>query len=225
MRAVVEVRPADPTDFHHIADLSIQAREESLVGAQLCAADNETIIRQLSVLSSLPGALLHVAESEGIILGFMLSRVIDLDLMRAQPSLYLEALYVPPANRRRGVGHSLISKAAEVALSTGAVDIYSQPLPGARGTQRFLSRLGFAPAAAHRVVSTTALVRSLSAEPATRRRATQALEDLIARRRRSRVQTHSGPLDLRAFQQDLERRTLETQDSETEQRRSANQAS
>jgi hypothetical protein len=58
--------------------------------------------------------------------------------------------------------------------------------------QRFLARLGFAPAAAHRVVGTSALQRRLAHEHAAasaasaRRSAPRGLEDLIARRRQAR---------------------------------------
>ena len=70
------------------------------------------------------------------------------------------------------------------------------PVPGSRGVQRFLARMGFAPAAAHRVVQTSALLRKLGPEGSLRR-PPRALEDLIARRRKARIETQSGPVDLR----------------------------
>ena len=79
-------------------------------------------------------------------------------------SLDIEAVYVLPAARRRGLGHALLVGATTVADEAGATEMYSSPLPGARGMQRFLARLGFAPAASHRVVTTAALQRKLTHE-------------------------------------------------------------
>ena len=64
--------------------------------------------------------------------------------------------------------------------------------------QRFLARLGFAPAAAHRVVTTQSLQRRLANEgvrtTVERRASARGLEDLIARRRqvRSAMQATEG---------------------------------
>ena len=40
----------------------------------------------------------------------------------------------------------MLQAAAELAEEAGADDVYAAPLPGSRGMQRFLARLGFAPA-------------------------------------------------------------------------------
>ncbi len=199
MRVHVEVRPAKPEDMDAIAALCLQARSESSMGAQLCAVDAESVARQVAILAAMTGGHLDVAVHEGDIRGLMLTRVIDSDLIRSEPALFLEALYVDGAFRRRGGGHALMALAAQRAVESGAVDVYSQPLPGARGMQRFLARLGFAPAASHRVVSTSVLQRALAGETPGRRSPGRTLEDLIARRRRSREESNSGPLDLRAL--------------------------
>ena len=107
-------------------------------------------------------------------------------------SLDIEAVYVLPAARRRGLGHALLVGATTVADEAGATEMYSSPLPGARGMQRFLARLGFAPAASHRVVTTAALQRKLThehvgARGSVRRSGPRGLEDLIARRRQARA--------------------------------------
>jgi hypothetical protein len=93
-----------------------------------------------------------------------------------------------------------------VAEDAGATEVYASPLPGARGMHRFLARIGFAPAAAHRVVTTAALQRRLSQDPATvlgeptgRIARVRSLEELIARRRRARAFSES--LDLGAVQE------------------------
>ncbi len=104
------------------------------------------------------------------------------------------------------MGHALLSATAELAASSGATHVYSVPIPGSRGVQRFLARLGFGPVAGHRVVSTAVLQRRLAADLTPARRGTRSLEDLIARRRRARTETMSGPVDLREFQAEYNRR-------------------
>jgi hypothetical protein len=56
-------------------------------------------------------------------------------------------------------------------------------------------------------VSTAVLQRRLAADLTPTRRGTRSLEDLIARRRRARTETMSGPVDLREFQAEYRSRT------------------
>ena len=203
MRALVDVRPAVAADLPVLARLSIAARHEAGTGVQLCVSDEERITRQLAMLTALPGGQIKVATVEGEPVGFMLIRVLEPTLFTDEVAVYIEALYVSQAFRRRGVGHALLTEAGETAAAVGAVDVYSVPLPGSRGVQRFLARLGFAPAASHRVVPTAVLLRKLAAEGAARRQGRNGIEDLIARRRRARTETNSGPVDLRSFQASL----------------------
>ncbi|WP_265521085.1 GNAT family N-acetyltransferase [Oerskovia flava] len=203
MRVSVEVRPAVGDDLPAVATLCAEARSESTAAAQLCVADESRLVRQLSVLQAVPGGQVLAAFHEGVPVGFLLVRVLQPALFTDEPSLYIEALYVAESSRRRGVGHALLTAAAELAEQSGAIDVYSVPIPGSRGVQRFLARLGFAPAAGHRVVSTAVLQRRLAADPSSVRRGARGLEDLIARRRRAR--TESGPVDLRLFQDDYRR--------------------
>lgn len=202
MRAMVDVRPAVASDLPVLARLSVDARHEAGTGVQLCISDEERLARQLAMLTALPGGQIKVAAIDGEPVGFMLIRVLEPNLFIDEVAVYIEALYVSQAFRRRGVGHALLTEAGEVAAAAGATDVYSVPLPGSRGVQRFLARLGFAPAASHRVVPTAVLLRKLAAEGAGRRQ-TRGIEDLIARRRRARIETNSGPVDLRSFQASL----------------------
>jgi len=214
MRAAVEVRPAGRDDLATVADLAALACDESPYGPQAASGDPARLLQHLSVLMGGGGRVL-VAEQEGSICGFLLARVIDPYLFAEQPSVYIDAIFVGPGERRHGVGHALVAAAAGLATETGAASVYCAPAPGARGMQRFLARLGFGPAAGHRVVQTSTLHRRLAQEgPPTRRDrgrearrdgrrdATRAaIEDLVARRRRARAAgLPSGPLDLRAFQ-------------------------
>ncbi|MBD5787327.1 GNAT family N-acetyltransferase [Cellulosimicrobium terreum] len=202
----MEVRPAVGDDLPAVAALCSEARLESASGAQLCAPDTDRLVRHLSVLLALPGGNVLVALQDGRPVGFVLARVLEPHLFADEPSLYVEAVFVGEDARRRGVGHALLSATAEVAASNGATHVYSVPIPGSRGVQRFLARLGFAPVAGHRVVTTVVLQRRLAADRAPSRKGARSLEDLIARRRRARTEGLSGPVDLRAFQAEYRER-------------------
>src|SRR5690606_37465881 len=123
---------------------------------------------------------------------------------------------VDETSRRRGVGHALLTAAAQTAVEAGAEEVYSVPIPGSRAVQRFLARMGFAPAAAHRVVSTSQLLRKLGAESTVGRRGPRGLEDLIARRRKARIETQSGPVDLRELRGRLAARGVLPMDEEVD---------
>ena len=189
MRPGVHVRPASSTDIEDLVDLCLQARNESGLGRQLCSDDRERLRAHLSVLGSVQDGLVLVATCDGETAGLTLCRLLGPGLLSDAAVLSLDAVYVRPQSRRRGLGHAMLQAAAEVAEAAGATDVYAAPLPGSRGMQRFLARLGFAPVAAHRVVSTPALQRRLAQDvPVTARRpAPRGLEDLIERRRRARA--------------------------------------
>ncbi len=215
MRPAVEVRPAVGDDLPGVASLCGEARRESASGAQFCAPDEDRLVRHLSVLLTIPGGRVLVALLEGRPVGFVLARVLDPHLFADEPSLYVEAIYVGEDSRRRGVGHALLSATADLAASAGAAYVYSVPIPGSRGVQRFLARLGFGPVAGHRVVQTTVLQRRLATDLGPARRGARSLEDLIARRRRARTETMSGPVDLRDFQAEYRQSTGVVEQAET----------
>lgn len=214
MRAAVEVRPAGHDDLAAVAELAALACDESPYGPQSASGDPSRLLEHLSVLIAGGGHVL-VAVQDGVACGFLLARLIGPHLFAEHPSVYIDAIYVGSDDRRHGVGHALVGGAADIAAESGAANVYCAPAPGARGMQRFLARLGFGPAAGHRVVQTATLQRRLAqdAPPSrrdgrreprrdSRRDATRAaIEDLVARRRRARAAgLPSGPLDLRAFQ-------------------------
>lgn len=203
MRATTEVRLADVADLPTVAEMCLAARAETGTPAQICLPDTQKLQRQLGVLLSVPGGRIYVAHQDDALAGFMLARVIEANIYSDEPVLYIEAIYVAKQHRRRGAGHALLLEAAHAATDEGADEVYSVPIPGSRGVQRFLARLGFAPAAAHRVAPTALLLRRLEAEGNHSRRGTRSLEDLIARRRKERIETQSGPVDLRELHRRL----------------------
>ncbi|WP_307858211.1 GNAT family N-acetyltransferase [Cellulomonas fulva] len=186
----MQARAARPEDLDDLVHLSMEARKETGVGAQLCTDDAERLRRQLGAFLAVDGGLVLVGTIDDQPAGLLLARLVGPSLFSDSASLALEALYVMRTARRRGLGHVLVATAAEAAEQHGAAEVYAAPLPGARGMQRFLARLGFAPAAAYRVAGTAALQRRLAhdatAGTGARRPGTRGLEDLIARRRQAR---------------------------------------
>ena len=187
MRPGIEVRPAEPSDMTELVELCLSARAESAVGSHLCTSDAETLARQIGALTATPGGTILVARSDDALVGLMLGRVVGPNPFTDEVSLAVEALYVGAGHRRRGIGHQLMVGAAEIAERAGAEHVYTAPIPGARGMQRFFVQLGFAPAAAHRVSSTSALQRRLADTGVNRRHGSRGIDDLIARRRQSRL--------------------------------------
>ncbi len=193
MRPGVDVGAVRPEDFDGVVQLCLRARDETWTASQVCSGDAATIARHLGALTAAPGATVLVARSGDDVVGLLLGRLIGPNMFTDDVNLAVEAVYVDPAARRRGVGHALMQAAVEVALEVGAENVYAAPIPGARGVQRFFVRLGFTPAASHRVIAVAALHRRLAAE-SVRRPASRGLDEVIARRRQSRGGVGSVPL-------------------------------
>ncbi|WP_081844788.1 GNAT family N-acetyltransferase [Cellulomonas sp. URHE0023] len=184
VRIGVQVRGAQPGDLDSLVALVLTARQEAGVGSQLCTDDSARLHDQLGTLLGVEGGRILLAQLDGEPAGLMLARIVGPGPFTDVVAMDIEAVYVQPDARRRGLGRALLLAAVAVAEEAGATELYSSPLPGARGMQRFLARIGFAPAASHRAVSTAVLQRRLAQDhaPSTTRR----LEDLIARRRHVR---------------------------------------
>lgn len=194
MRPGAQARPALPDDLDDLVHLCLEARRESGVGAQLCTDDADRLRDQLGTLMGAAGGRVVVGTLDEQPAGFVLAHLVGPTVFSESVCLNLEVVYVLPSARRRGLGHALLAAAVDVAQEAGATELYATPLPGARGMQRFLARVGFAPAASHRVVTTSALQRRLAHESAAAvvpgRRSARGLEDLIARRRQAREHRH-----------------------------------
>ncbi|WP_028048190.1 GNAT family N-acetyltransferase [Cellulomonas sp. URHD0024] len=184
MRIGAQVRGAQPGDLDSLVALVLTARQEAGVGSQLCTDDSARLHDQLGTLLGMPGGRVLLAQLDGEPAGLMLARIVGPGPFTDVVAMDIEAVYVRPDARRRGLGRAMLLAAVAMAEEAGATELYSSPLPGARGMQRFLARIGFAPAASHRAVSTAVLQRRLATDhvPGTARR----LEDLIARRRQVR---------------------------------------
>lgn len=193
MRPGACTRPATPEDLDGLVALCLEARAELQVGSQLCSDDPQRLRDQLVLLMNAPGGQVLAGVVDDEVAGLLLARTIGPGPFSDVVVLNLEAIYVRVAARRRGLGHALLLAAAALADEVGATEVYASPLPGARGMHRFLARIGFAPAAAYRVATTSALQRRLAQEPSavvptsTGQLPRRRLEDLIARRRKARA--------------------------------------
>lgn len=186
MRIGPTARLATTDDHPGVVDLLRSARAESPLGPQLCSPDSTTLDGQLVSWCSMPGATLVVAELGGDIVGMALAVHVDVNLFADHRYLMVEALYVHPDHRRRGAGHALLQQVAEVAAAGEAVYVVTMPLTGNRSEQRFLSSLGFSPAAMRRFADTQSLLRRLAPQQRATARRGRTIDDIIARRRRSR---------------------------------------
>jgi GNAT superfamily N-acetyltransferase len=199
VRPGVHAWAAGADDLPMLVSLCLEARAESGAEAQDGTADAERLAGQLGALIASPRGHVLVGSLDSEVAGLLLGRVVDPTPFTDEVALYIDAVFVERESRRRGVGHALIAEALAVAEEVGATEVYSAPLTGARGMQRFLARLGFAPAAAQRVVSTVSLQRRLASEgsraTAVRRANARGLEDLIARRRQVRTAMQSISVD------------------------------
>lgn len=185
MRHGPVARFARSEDIAQVVELLRLARADSPLGPQLCSPDSSTLGEQLAAWQGMPGTRLLVADhNDDVIVGTALTQHVDVNLFSDVAFLQLEALYVDAAHRRHGVGRALMSLAAQVALEAEASHVVTMPLTGSRSEQRFLSGLGFQPAATRRIAETAVLQRRLEIL-ATPRRA-RGIDELIARRRRSR---------------------------------------
>ena len=105
-------RPADaPALLGLIRELAVYERLEHLV-----EATPERLAEQL--FGARPAAEALLAEVEGRVVGFALY-FHNFSTFLAKPGLYLEDLYVQPAQRGRGIGKALLKQLAALAIERG----------------------------------------------------------------------------------------------------------
>jgi GNAT superfamily N-acetyltransferase len=140
---------------------------------------------------------MYIAEMDGEIGGYVICRIVNPLFFAAEMSVVIDAIFVAPEMRRRGLGHGLMSAVAAMAAVAGAPYIYAAPPLADRGMQRFLAQLSFAPAGGHRIAQTAVLLRKLGRDdPITqgiqiRARSSRqpnrvSIDEVIAKRKRAR---------------------------------------
>ncbi|UFU04413.1 GNAT family N-acetyltransferase [Ruania suaedae] len=200
--ATVRARLAAVEDLPSVLPVLRSAREDSPLGPQFVAPEVAGLDSHLAAWFEMPESRLVLAESDGVTVGVALMQCLPPGLLCDVAYARIEAVYVDAAHRRRGVGRALLHQGAIEAARCGAERIVTSPLTGARSEQRFLAGLGFLPAGARRVAETASLLRRIDpAATPVRARRPRGLEELIARRRRSRglPETPARGVDLGAL--------------------------
>lgn len=109
------IRPATPNDIPLIAQLIRDLAEyEKLAGDVVF---NESALKQ-HLFGPRPYAEVLIAEHEGAGVGFALF-FHNFSTFLGQPGIYLEDLFVKPANRGQGHGKQLLAALARLAVERG----------------------------------------------------------------------------------------------------------
>ena len=140
VRLGVQVREALPGDMESLVALCLAARREAAVGAQLCSDDADRLPRPAGSAPSRPGGRVLVALLDDEPAGLLLARVVGPSPFTDLVSLDIEAVYVLPAARRRGLGHALLV-GADDRRGRGRRDrgVLLAPARVPAGMQRFLA--------------------------------------------------------------------------------------
>ena len=204
----VAARPAEEDDLEAVLDIVRDARHDSPLGPQLIGPVTDVVDEHLRAFYAAPDTALVVAESGGEILGFAMATHMRPRVLADVAYLQLEGLYVRQGMRRGGAGRAMMHQLALRAARDGAERVVTMPLTGARSEQRFLSGLGFLPAGSRRIADTASLLRRLEARSQGKARRPRRVEELIARRRRSRglPETPPGGVDLRRLAEEVSQR-------------------
>ncbi len=192
----VTARVAHAEDLEAVLPVLRAARADSPLGVQLINPDSGALNELLRAWFGMENSSLIIAEVDETIVGLALVQQIDVNLFSDIAYLHIEALYVDNEHRRRGVGRALMHQIAVVAARCAGERVVTMPLTGARSEQRFLSGLGFVPAGSRRIAETAALLRRLEQPAGGRDKRVRGIDELIARRRRSRGLPETPPRGL-----------------------------
>lgn len=183
--AVVNARLAEPHDLDDVIPVLRSVRADSPLGTQLVNPGADLDIH-LRAWYGRPETRLVIARAHDQVVGVALAQVIEANLFSDVVYLQIEALFVQTAVRRRGAGRSLVAQLAMLAAQAEAEQIVTMPISGSRSEQRFLAGLGFTVVGARRITATADLLRRMEHHLSGRERRGRGLDELIARRRRSR---------------------------------------
>ena len=111
--------------------------------------------------------------------GMAVLQVTQPDPLSDNKVVQIAHLVVQRAKRHRGVGHALVSAAADFAADQRIDHVAAGVYPSLRDAHRFYARLSFAPVAVRRIAPVPVLRRRLTQD-----RATALLSDTVRRRTR-----------------------------------------
>jgi GNAT superfamily N-acetyltransferase len=132
------IRPAAPADVAAIVRL-IHALAEFEALTHLVEVTPQTLAPHL--FGERPVAEALVAERAGRIVAFALFFT-NFSTFLARPGLYLEDLFVEPAERGRGIGQGLLEHLARLAAARGCGRFEWSVLDWNEGAIRFYQRMG-----------------------------------------------------------------------------------
>jgi GNAT superfamily N-acetyltransferase len=119
--------------------------------------------RMLEVLAD-PMCRVVIAASDGLPAGMAILQVTRPDPLSDAQLIKVAHIVVSRANRHRGVGHALISTAADFAAERHVDHVAVSVYPSLRDANRFYARLGFAPVAVRRIAPVSVLRRRPGSE-------------------------------------------------------------
>jgi GNAT superfamily N-acetyltransferase len=111
----VTLRPARPDDVQDLLRLIRELAEFERL-SHLVVATPELLAEHL--FGPRPSAEAVVADAQGQVVGFALY-FMNFSTFLGRPGLYLEDLYVQPAQRGRGLGRALLSHLGALAVARG----------------------------------------------------------------------------------------------------------
>ena len=137
----INIRPAEPTDVPVVAELIWQLARFEKLEDEVVLTDE---LLEVGLFGPRPYAEAVLAEEDGEPVGFALF-FHTFSTFLARPGLYLEDLFVLPEHRGRGVGRSLLSHLARLALERGCGRLEWAVLNWNKDAIRFYERLGAEP--------------------------------------------------------------------------------
>ena len=181
-RTPVAIRTATAADVPVLLTLWRELRQ---VGGRAERAVNPVTLpdageRFLDAISN-PTCRVLIAEVAGSPAGMAVLRAVRPDPLSDSRVVQISHVVVASRSRRRGVGHALVSAAADYADELQVEHVMAALYPSLRDASRFYARLGFAPLTVHRVAPVSVLRRRLSAETGLSR-----ADDVVRRRTRLR---------------------------------------
>jgi ribosomal protein S18 acetylase RimI-like enzyme len=158
MKPAVVVRSAELAD---VAEL-VRLTEDTVVAPGRVKAAGGRSERYADLLASPERAVLvAVDDKSDRIVGVVVASEDEIGALEPVRALVISQLMVGLADRRRGVGRSLLSAVVRHAAERGIDQIVVAVATNDRDANRYLARLGFAPLVVRRIANTAVLRRSL----------------------------------------------------------------
>jgi GNAT superfamily N-acetyltransferase len=185
-RHAQEIRDACPEDAAALLDLWAQCgtREDHVTPRPA-----EEAAAALAQVAADPDERFLVAKYEGRLVAALHLRRAPISPLHADMAVHTSYLLVLPEHRKHGFARALLEAAVGWAEEKDVARVTAITASNSRDTNRFLARLGLAPVATVRVVSTGLLRRKLTPE---------AIRPLAARRNLSLVLAQRRSMQRRA---------------------------